>query len=202
MTDDLGSGPGSATSPLGLTGRLLVASPALVDPSFAGTVVLVVDADESGALGVVLNRPTEVEVEAVLPPWSGLCGAVPRLFTGGPVSPETALAIGLLRTVPRVGEDEPPGWRGVNGAVGLIDLDTDPPELAGVLAGMRVFAGYAGWSAGQLEAEIEADAWYVVDALYSDVLTADPERLWRTVLRRQAGPVALVSTWTPDPTRN
>jgi len=201
MTSGLGSGPGGGVTQA-LTGRLLVATPVLLDDNFARAVVLIVDADEGGALGVVLNRPTEIEVGSVLPSWAALCGPVPRLFTGGPVSPETALALGLLRSVPRVGEDEPAGWRGVSGAVGLVDLDSDPDTLGTVLAGVRVYAGYAGWAAGQLEDEIAAEAWYVVDALYSDILTEHPDRLWRGVLRRQAGPLAMVSAWTSDPTRN
>jgi putative transcriptional regulator len=201
MTSGFGSGPGGAGAQT-LTGRLLVATPLLLDDNFARAVVLVVDADEAGALGVVLNRPTDIEVAAVLPPWAQLCGSVPRLFTGGPVSPETALALGLLRTVPRVGEDEPPGWRGVNGAVGLVDLDADPDAVGTLLSGVRVYAGYAGWAPGQLEDEIAAEAWYVVDALYTDILSEQPERLWRSVLRRQAGPLAMVSAWTADPTRN
>ncbi|RZS90000.1 putative transcriptional regulator [Motilibacter rhizosphaerae] len=194
-------GRGAALS-RALTGRLLVAAPSLVDPSFAGTVVLVIDADESGALGVILNRTSEIEVASVLPAWAALCEPLPRVFEGGPVAPENALALGLLHAAPRIGQEEPPGWREVSGAVGLVDLDTEPSVLAGSLAGFRVFAGYAGWGPGQLEGEIAADAWVVVDATYDDVLPAAPEQLWRRVLRRQRGPVSLLSGWTADPTLN
>jgi putative transcriptional regulator len=170
-----------------LTGRLLVATPLLGDPNFRRTVVLVVEHEpEQGTLGVVLNRPTQVPVGQVLEPWTDLA---------------TDLAL-----VP--GTDEPVGWHPLDGGapamtrLGLVDLDAPPGLLAPAVASLRVYAGYAGWSAGQLKAEIEEGAWYVVPAEPADAFSAEPDRLWPAVLRRQGGELAYVATYPDDPSLN
>ncbi|MEV4558997.1 YqgE/AlgH family protein [Kitasatospora sp. NPDC049285] len=183
-----------------LTGRLLVATPLLTDPNFARSVVLLLDHDPQGALGVVLNRPTPVDVSAVLDGWGQLTGQPAVVFQGGPVALDSALA---LAVVP--GEDDQPGplgWRRVHGAIGLVDLEAPPEVLAGELGGLRVFAGYAGWSPGQLEQEIAEGAWHPVDCEVGDVCCLDPDGLWRAVLRRQRGPLAMLATYPDDPTLN
>jgi putative transcriptional regulator len=83
-----------------------------------------------------------------------------------------------------------------------VDLDHDPALLATSLRALRVFAGYAGWAPGQLEAEIAEGAWYVVDALPGDPFLGDPETLWPAVLRRQGWPLAAVAVAPHDPTMN
>ncbi len=181
-----------------LTGRLLVATPTLEDPNFRRTVVLVLDHGDEGALGIVVNRPLDVDVAAVLPAWQPYTTNPGRLFQGGPV--QLASALGLV-AVPGDGR-EPEGVRRIIGSLGLVDLDTPPDALAGDVAGLRIFAGYAGWSTGQLEGEIGEGAWYVVDAEPRDPFTDTPEGLWRAVLRRQRGDLALVSTYPDDPTMN
>ncbi|MCP2334947.1 YqgE/AlgH family protein [Actinomadura rupiterrae] len=184
-------------------GTLLVATPQLDDPNFRRTVVLVVEHDgDGGTLGVVLNRPTEVPVDRVLPPWAELVTVPSVVFQGGPVALDNALALARLP-----GEDEPLGWRALDGdaavaRVGLVDLDAPPALLAPELLQLRVFAGYAGWGAGQLLGEIEEGAWYLVSAEAGDVFAAEPDRLWQQVLRRQAGDLAFVSTFPDDPTMN
>ena len=184
-------------------GLLLVATPQLEDPNFRRSVVLLVEHDaEGGTLGVVLNRPTEVPVDRVLPPWAELVTGPSVVFQGGPVALDNALALARLP-----GEDEPLGWRALDGGsevarVGLVDLDAPPALLAPEVLQLRVFAGYAGWSAGQLHAEIQDGAWYLVPAEAGDVFAADPDRLWRQVLRRQGGDLAFVSTFPDDPTLN
>jgi putative transcriptional regulator len=109
-------------------------------------------------------------------------------------------ALGLV-SVPGDG-GEPLGVRLINGSLGLVDLDTDPADVVQSLSGLRVFAGYAGWSAGQLEREIEEGAWYVVDAEPRDAFTDQPDLLWRSVLRRQGGDLAFVATFPEDPELN
>ncbi|MFJ1794933.1 YqgE/AlgH family protein [Kitasatospora griseola] len=183
-----------------LTGRLLVATPVLTDPNFARSVVLLLDHDSQGALGVVLNRPTPVDVAAVLDGWAALAGDPAVVFQGGPVGLDSALAIAV---VPGEGTHPGPlGWRRVHGAIGLVDLEAPPEVLAGVLGGMRVFAGYAGWSPGQLEQEIAEGAWYPVECEAGDVSCVEPDRMWRAVLRRQRGPLAMLATYPDDPTLN
>jgi putative transcriptional regulator len=192
---------GEAGNPSGdlQPGRLLVATPALVDPNFAHTVVLVLDTDEDGALGVVLNRPSPVPVEEVLPGWSQVLTGPDVLFQGGPVGTDSALAV--ARVVASGGED-PVGFRRLFGQTGIIDLDTPTEIMTPALTEMRVFAGYAGWGAGQLEAEIEEGSWYVVPLEPGDLFAPDPEGLWTRVLRRQPGELAWVSTRPLDPTMN
>jgi putative transcriptional regulator len=186
-----------------IAGRLLVATPQLADPNFRRSVVLVVEHEaEDGTLGVVLNRPTEVPVDRVLPPWSELVTGPSVVFQGGPVALDSALA---LAHVP--GTEEPLGWRALSGSpavarVGLVDLDAPPELLASEVTRLRVFAGYAGWGAGQLRSEIEEGAWYVVPAESGDVFMDAPERLWTGVLRRQGGDLAFVATFPDDPSLN
>ena len=180
-------------------GRLLVASPTLLDPNFADTVVLLLDHDEEGTLGVVLNRPTTVPVGSVLPGWADTVDDPPVLFDGGPVSADSALAVAC---VPVADGEDPVGFRRLFGPTGMVDLDTPMEVLAPAMTRMRIFAGYAGWGGGQLDAEVEEGSWYVVPAETADIFADAPEDLWREVLRRQQGPLAWVATMPLDPTRN
>jgi putative transcriptional regulator len=184
-------------------GELLVATPLLGDPNFRRTVVLVVEHEPGeGTLGVVLNRPTEVSVGQVLEPWTDLATGPPVVFTGGPVAPTSALALALA-----TGDAEPLGWRGLDGPpgmsrIGLVDLEAPPQVIAAEIISLRVFAGYAGWGSGQLQAEIDEGAWYVLPGEPADPFMADPARLWQAVLRRQGGELALVATYPDDPRLN
>jgi putative transcriptional regulator len=186
-----------------LAGRLLVATPLLGDPNFRRAVVLIVDHEEDdGTLGVVLNRPTKIPVGQVLALWTDLVTGPDVVFKGGPVAPNSALAIAMVP-----GTDEPVGWRALEGApavsrLGLVDLDAPPDLLAEAVKGFRVYAGYAGWGPGQLQDEIDEGAWYVLPAEPADVFADDPEGLWRMVLRRQGGEIAFLSTYPDDPGLN
>jgi putative transcriptional regulator len=152
-----------------LRGRLLVATPNIGDPNFARTVVLLIEYGEEGALGVVLNRPSEVHVAEHLPGWAEVVAY---------------------------------GWDPLLGAVGTVDLNLDPDRVMPGVESVRIFAGYAGWAPRQLEAEIAEGGWFVVDALPADPLSPLPEDLWRVVLRRQSGTVALFADYPPDPSFN
>jgi putative transcriptional regulator len=180
-----------------LAGRLLVATPRLADPNFARTVLLLLDHDEDGALGVVINRPSELPLVAVLPGWSDAATHPAHLFHGGPVAVDSAVAVGFAGEA-----EESAGFKPMVGGFGLVDLDADPDSLVTELVGMRIFSGYAGWGAGQLESEIEEGSWYVVTANATDLLHPDPEGLWRGVLRRQSGELAYVANFPDDPSQN
>jgi putative transcriptional regulator len=184
-----------------LTGRLLVASPDLGDPNFARTVVLVVNHDEEGAHGVVLNRPSTTDVGEILPEWHLYATPPQVVFQGGPVGRDSALAL-AARVDGRGEQDEPMGFRHVHAGIGLVDLDTPAELIASEIRSMRIFAGYAGWGSDQLEAEIDQGAWFVVDAESRDLASADPEQLWTEVLRRQPPPLALIATFPDDPSLN
>jgi putative transcriptional regulator len=180
------------------TGQLLVATPALKDPNFERTVVLLVADEPGGSLGVVLNRATEVAVNDVLEGWGTLAGDPAVVFEGGPVQPEAAIC--LARSKTQTGLIS--GFSRVSGAVGTLDLSQDPGPLTEKIIGVRVFAGYAGWSEGQLEAEIATGSWFVFDALPSDAFVERPDDLWAMVLRRQGGLTAAVAIFPADPTMN
>ena len=178
-------------------GRLLVATPLLRDPNFARTVVLICQESEDGHFGLVLNRPLEAGVGEHLPEWEHLVSAPARIFGGGPVQPEVAIALGR-----RTDGGEDGGWTAIGGELGLLDLRGEPSELWGAIAGLRIFSGYAGWSAGQLEGELREQAWFVIDAAPDDPFAEDSEGLWKRVLRRQPGALAMFATFPPDPGLN
>lgn len=181
-----------------MTGQLLVATPALKDPNFDRTVVLLVAHEPNGALGVVLNRATEVPVSEVLGDWSGLARDPAVLFEGGPVQPDSAICLARLRAPAR----RMKGFHQVSGAVGTIDLSADPERLRENISGIRVFAGYSGWGSGQLEEEIAEGSWFVLDALPGDAFVDRPDDLWPMVLRRQGGMMAAVAHFPPDAALN
>jgi putative transcriptional regulator len=182
-------------------GSLLVAMPSLTDPTFAGAVVYVLDHSAAGTIGVVLGRPSEVRISDVLPGWSELAVEPGVFHVGGPCETDTALCLAT-----RTGDgplDADSGLRQVAGVVHLVDLDSDPDGLDGEIGGLRVFAGYAGWSAGQLAAELAEGAWACVAGNPGDVLaSAGGPELWRAVLRRQSGRLAVLSTAAADPSAN
>lgn len=184
-------------TPGSLQGRLLVANPRLPDPNFDRTVVLMLAHGADGALGLVLNRPSQTAVADSLPGWEHLASPPTVVFVGGPVEPSAIICIAQ-----RVDPDSSDGgWASVTGRMGTFDL-SQGPEAASGLRGLRVFAGYAGWGPGQLEGEIEAGGWFVVDVEPGDATYEDPGSLWRSVLRRQRSSMALVAGYPPDPSMN
>lgn len=179
-------------------GELLVASPGDVAGYFARSVVLILDRDASGTLGVCLDRLSSFALAELLPGWENLVCPPERLFEGGPVSPNGAVCVARVADP----DEEPPGWRRIFADVGLLHLDTPIEIVAGAYTDLRIFAGYAGWDAGQLENELVGGAWHRIPARLDDIFTARPEVLWRRVLRRQGNPLALYSTWSEDPQLN
>ncbi|MEA2717963.1 MAG: putative transcriptional regulator [Actinomycetota bacterium] len=183
-------------APDGLRGRLLVATPSVGDPNFAGTVVLMLEHSDDGAMGVVLNRPSEIDVALHLPGWTDVVVSPSVVFLGGPVSPNAALC--LARVESYLHE----GWDPLVGQVGTVDLNLDPDRAVPGVAEVRIFAGYAGWAPRQVEAEIADGGWFVVDADPADALSPLPEDLWRDVLRRQKGTISLFADYPSDPSMN
>jgi putative transcriptional regulator len=177
-------------------GKLLVATPPLADPNFDRTVVLLLEHGADGAIGVVLNRPSRLTLEESVPEWCHLAPAPSVVFVGGPVAPEAVIA--LVRVV----EPGREGSHPVFADVGTIDLGLDPDEAAAGLSSLRVYAGYAGWAPGQLEGEVEAGGWFVVDPEPDDVFTPDPDTLWRRVLLRQPARIAMFAHCPSDPSVN
>lgn len=191
-----GAGHNGGVSAERLTGQLLVATPLIEEGIFHRAVILVLHHDDEGAQGVVLNKPLLAEVEAVLPGWGRSTGGSSTLFQGGPVQLDSALGLARI-SVTRV-----PGVRPIVDGVGVVDLDADPAPIGRRVGAVRIFVGYAGWSAGQLEGELRTGSWYAVDADPWDVFSYEPERLWADVLRRQHGPLSWVAFLPEDPSVN
>ncbi len=178
-----------------LAGRLLVASATLQDPNFARSVVLIGLHTEEGALGLVLNRPSTSSVAAAVPQLEELLDTDEPVFVGGPVQSSAVVMLA---------EFEDPSAAGllVLGRIGLPAPDASLEQLAAATTRRRVYAGYAGWSEGQLDAEIEAGDWIALDALPDDVFSVAPEQLWSSVLERKGGQYALLARMPPDPSLN
>jgi putative transcriptional regulator len=177
-----------------LSGQLLLSNASMFDPNFRRTVVLVGHHDEDGAVGVVLNRPLEVTVDEAVPPLADLVDPGDVVFLGGPVQPEAAVVIAEF-------EDPSKAEVLALGRIGFLPEEADPEELGAILRA-RVFAGYSGWGSGQLEAELEEDAWLVTPAVPEDVFSDEPETLWERVVRRMGPAHAMLVTMPFDPSSN
>jgi putative transcriptional regulator len=177
-----------------LRGHLLIAGASLWDPNFRRTVVLIGHHDDEGAVGVVLNRPLDATVEQSVPPLSPLVPPGEPLFRGGPVQPEAAVVLA---------DFEEPDRAGILAldSIGFLPEETDAESLGG-LRRVRVFAGYAGWGAGQLEAELDEASWHATPAVPGDVFTSDPERLWASAVSRLGPEHRLLRTLPVDPQTN
>jgi putative transcriptional regulator len=167
-----------------LGGQLLVATPLLIDPNFWRSVVLILQHDDDGSLGLVLNRPTVERVETHIPVWGPVAAKPGTVHFGGPVEPRVAIGLATGQG------GEPTGVPGLS----IVDLEAEPGEGT---SAVRIYSGYAGWGQGQLELEIAEGSWYVVPASPDDPFDR-PEGQWSRILRRQNGHLALVSTFPDD----
>jgi putative transcriptional regulator len=196
-------------------GCLLVAAPVLTEVTFAHTVLYILEHDEGGTAAVILNRPSRTPVGQVLPDWHDAVSGPSVVFSGGPVQPDGALCLGLLSDVGRQqlaehsegragsgGEVPQLAVRPVVDSVCTVDLDGEVDPVIAATTGLRVFAGHAGWSPGQLDDELTEGSWFVLPGRSLDVFAGDPERLRRDVLRRAPSPLRLLSTYPPDPSLN
>jgi putative transcriptional regulator len=176
-------------------GQLLIAGPALLDPNFWRTVVLVVEHSEEGALGLVLNRPSETVVGDAVPQLEELVDLEDQLYIGGPVQPSAVIVLAQF-------EDPDDAALIAFDDVGVLGTGSSPDEPpAGVRTG-RAFVGHAGWGAGQLDAELERGDWILDPARFDDAFTSEPQELWTEVLTRKGGSYALVARMPPDPSVN
>lgn len=174
-------------------GQLLIAGPTLLDPNFWRTVALVVEHTDEGALGLVLNRPSETAVGEAIPELGELINGDELLFIGGPVQPAAVIVLARFPDPddsPLIAFDD----------VGVV-ASTEPPER-GELIEARAFVGHAGWGAGQLDAELERGDWILEPARRADAFSTSPRELWQSVLTRKGGSYALVARMPPDPSSN
>jgi putative transcriptional regulator len=178
-----------------LVGQLLLASPALRDPNFERSVVLIGVHSERGAMGVVLNRPSEVTVGEAAPQLEETVEESERVFVGGPVQPSSIVFLAEFL-------DPTPAGVLVLGRIGFPSPEAELEEISRATGRVRVFAGFAGWGEGQLEAEIADGDWIAQVALPEDVFTELPEELWSSVLTRKGGSYALIARMPADPSVN
>jgi putative transcriptional regulator len=180
-----------------LRGMLLLAAPALKDPNFDRAVVFIAEHSEDGAMGLVLNRPSDAPVVDAIPDLTWVADTGDELvYVGGPVAPNGVIVLAE--------------WADPSQAVVLVDDDLgfvpgdveDVDALAAAVRRARVYAGHAGWGPGQLEDELAEEAWIVESPLRHELFTDDPEGLWSAVLRRKGREFALLSTMPPDPSLN
>ncbi len=178
-----------------LRGHLLVAAPALVDPHFVRTVVLIAEHTDDGAMGLVLNRPSDAEVAIAVGELGGIVAPGDLVYEGGPVQTSAVMVLAEFN-------DPSTSAAVVLGDVGFLPSHGDPETLADGLRRARVFAGHSGWSPQQLDAELEEGSWIVVDALIDDVFAPDPDELWGEALERKGGAFALLARMPDDPSVN
>ncbi len=173
----------AAQPPRPAAGMFLVAQPDLRDPNFAHSVVLLFDHGEHGAAGVIVNRPTEARLDDLLPEVEGAAGLAGKVYLGGPVLPEGVLVLMRAGSAPE----------GAREVFDDVYVSADRELLARLVQGggvFRVYAGYAGWAAGQLEWEIRQGGWALVPADAEAVFGDDPQAVWRKMLRRATSPLA------------
>jgi putative transcriptional regulator len=167
----------------------------LPDPNFARTVVLVCEHSEDGALGLVLNRGGGLLVAESAPELAALIEDDAVIDAGGPVQPDALLVLAEF-------EDASHAAIPVIGAVGLMGDGSDIDDLVAVTRRARVFAGYAGWGPGQLDAELAREDWFVAPAGIDDIFDPDADELWQRVLARKGGHFAVVARMPIDPSVN
>ncbi len=172
-----------------------MASTTLEDPNFMRTVVLIGMHGEEGALGLVLNRPSTSTVGEAVPQLEELVGEEEPVFVGGPVQSSSIVMLAEF-------EDPAPAAVLVMGRIGLPAPDASLEDLAAATTRRRVYAGYAGWGGGQLDAELERGDWIAQDALPEDVFCERPQGLWSDVLTRKGGRYALIARMPLDPSLN
>ena len=178
-----------------LRGRLLISSPVLVDPNFARTVILITEHTEEGAMGVVLNRPSPASVGEAVPELSELAGEDSLIHVGGPVQGDALIVLAEFR-------DRSAAATIVVADVGLVSADVETEDLVAATRRARVFAGYSGWGPGQLEGELEEEAWIVEAPVPGELFAEDADGLWGAVLERKGGRYALLARMPSDPSVN
>ena len=187
--------------PENTTGRLLVASPAIRDGVFDRSVVFMLHHDDVGALGVIINRPSQLEIDELLPRWADVTFDPAVVFEGGPVEPNGF--IGVARSLGDLGEVASEIATPIGpGDLCTVDLDADPAIAAAVVDRLRIFRGYAGWSPGQLDGELSRGSWFTVDAETTDLWSEQPDGLYERVLRRQEGDLRWFANVPEDPSLN
>jgi putative transcriptional regulator len=175
----------------GFAGQFLVATPIISEPPFARTVVLLLEHDDSGAIGLVLNSPTGLRVEDHIPGIADHVSEPRRIFLGGPVSSETAVSLGKGRGIEFLRPSALP-------AIGIVDIEQHLEHVSE----LRIFAGYSGWDPDQLDAEMDEGAWWVLYPDLDEIFASNTDGMWERTVARGSGTVPLHATYPDDPSDN
>jgi putative transcriptional regulator len=178
-----------------LRGKCLIASPTLLDANFARSVVLIAEHNEDGAMGLILNRPTEAVVEEAVEELAGVVEPGEQVFVGGPVQEQAVMVLAEF-------DDPDQAAAVVIDDVGFLPADAALEDISGHTRRARVFAGHAGWGPGQLDAELDEGSWIIGDPEADDVFSGEPSELWAGALARKGGPYALLARMPSDPSVN
>lgn len=178
-----------------LRGKFLIASPALVDPNFARAVVLIAEHTDDGAMGLILNRPTDAVVAEAVEELAGVVEPGEPVFVGGPVQEQSVMVLAEF-------DDPAQAAALVIEDVGFLPADAQLEDLSGHTRRARVFAGHAGWGPGQLDVELEEGSWIVADPRTDEVFSEEPDELWSAALERKGGAYALLAKMPVDPSLN
>lgn len=174
-----------------IAGQFLVATPIISTPPFARSVVLMLEHDASGAIGLVLNDPTDLLVADHIDGIEDQLSEPRNVFLGGPVSSDTAVTLGKGHGIEFLRPSALP-------SIGIVDIEDDLTSIEA----LRVFAGYSGWDPQQLEAEIEDGAWWVLFPELEEIFTSDVGGMWERTVERGPGTLPLYSTYPVDPSVN
>ena len=174
-----------------LAGRLLIATPLIVLPPFERSVVFVSEHDDEGAIGVIVNAPSQLTVGEVLPELLDFASNPSVVHVGGPVQTDTAIVLARSSSGPFARDS-------AIECIGIVDPSAPPADTTA----LRVFAGYSGWDPDQLEAEIAEGSWWSIPTDPADLFTTDATGLWERSVRKLRGGAALYATYPADPLRN
>ena len=178
-----------------LKGKLLIASPSIYDGNFRQTVVLIAEHNDDGAMGVVLNRPSETSIGEAAPQLSSVTDAGDPVYVGGPVQPSSVIVLAEF-------EDPADAALTILGDIGFVGVGSELDDVGERVRRARVFAGHSGWAPEQLEAEMERDDWIVEAAARDEIFSADAGELWQQVLARKGGQFAVMARMPFDPSVN
>lgn len=178
-------------------GKLLIATPAIGDGNFEQSVIFMLHHDADGALGVIINEPSELAVEELLPRWAELIIDPAVIFQGGPVQKNGFIGVGR-----RIGELAEGALAVPDSDLVTVDLDSDPALAAAQVDRLRLFRGYSGWAPHQLDTELAAGAWFTVVSKPEDMWSPDPSALYEQVLLRQQGDLRWFANAPLDPSQN
>lgn len=160
-------------------GIFLVAKPGMQDPNFSQSVVLVTQAADASTVGVIINRPTSLQLRQLLPELASAANYRDRLYFGGPVARQAIVALFRADSPPVA-----PAFHVLKNLYLTLHSDNITALLANGSRQYRLYTGFSGWAPRQLEGEFALEGWHVVPADAETVFRDDPQQIWQELVRR------------------